>query len=170
MSGVSISLLKEGMPNDISTLIAAIVSLLFAMAVTFWLSFSLLSQGSADEIVKLAFPKDIMYIVAIGLIYTSMFMGVLYSGAYFMFEYPHNTATDKQSVSGYAAVLLKPRLQLGSTREVVERVWGEPKALDPSNGKLQYESVDSTIYLTFDKAWKLNSVQEIRKVGRDARE
>lgn len=151
--------------GNYASLLATIVLMFFVLIVAIWETFALLKKAQNGDVIKVKMPDDRKYIIGMGWMYASLLIGLIYFSIFFLFELvPVNNQKNEEVLSKVNAYyLLKPKIRINQPKEEVIKLWGQPISEDATNRKLQYESENSILQLSFDEQQKLVEIFEKRR-------
>ena len=155
------SYLYVNMPvSDYSYVLGSITIFTVTLIVSIWETFCLLNKARADDTIKLLWANDSAILTGMGILYSSLILGVVYLILFFLFDLPIAPAAQPPIASNIGIALTKPLPQIGQSKADIESALGTPNKSGPDTIEYQGSGVD--LELQFDSAGTLQRIIERR--------
>lgn len=149
--------------GNFSFLWLSILLLIIALITSLWVSFSLLSIASENEVVKFSFPQDISYIQGMGITYFALLLAIMFLILFFLFDFSiaYSNYSVDQEINQIN--LIHPPVKINETKNSVQNTWGSPIEINIDEHLWRYESLDSIYLLKFDNNGRLSCITQKRR-------
>lgn len=150
--------------GDYAFIWVGIFLFLITLLTAIWISFSVLRLVNSQNTITLNFPQDIRYIVALGIMYGSLIVGLIFVVIFFLFDLPSNSKTPDTIAQNSSTIYLShPKVDVNLTKNEVETLWGVPDEVQNQGTMWKYQGLESIFYLEFDSSGSLSRIVEERK-------
>jgi hypothetical protein len=146
---------------DYSFVLASIAVFTVTLIVAIWETFCLLNKATADDNIKLSWANDSSILTGMGILYSSLIVGVIYLILFFLLDLPIAPAAQPQATANTGVALTKPRPQIGQSRSDILLALGAPSK-PGSPDTLEYQGTAVDLELQFDSAGTLKKIIEQR--------
>lgn len=147
--------------SDFSYILASIADFTAALIIAIWETFSLLGKATTDDNIKLSWANDSAIIRCMGILYSSLILGVVYLVLFFLLDLSILPPAQPQSSATNGIALTKPLPRIGQSKSDIVSALGAPtKTISPDT--LVYEGSGVDLQLQFDNTGALQKITEQR--------
>jgi hypothetical protein len=147
--------------SDYSFVLGSIAVFAVALIVAIWETFCLLNKATADDNIKLSWSNDRAIVTGMGILYTSLILGVVYLALFFLRDLSIAPAAQAQIASSTGIALTKPLPQIGQTKSDVLSALGAPSK-SVSADTIEYQGSGVDLELQFDSTGALQKIIQQR--------
>jgi hypothetical protein len=145
--------------SDYSFVLASICVFVLTLIVAIWETFCLLNKATNTDDIKLLWSRDSAILTGMGILYSSLILGVVYLVLFFLLDLSIAPAMQAQAHSPAGIALTKAIPQIGETRLDVLSALGAPTR-SVSADTIEYQGTGLDLEIQFDTKDTVQKITE----------
>jgi hypothetical protein len=147
--------------SNYSFILGSITVFAAALILAIWETFCLLNEATKESTITLDWATDSSIVAGIGLLYSTLILGVVYLVLFFLFDLPISPSAQSPPHASGGIALTKQLPRIGQSRTDVLSALGAPTK-SVSTDEIVYEGSTVDLELHFDSAGLLQKLIEQR--------